>query len=110
MRYIQYARPGALLVLNNQQISPMPVITGVSTYPDDLLAQLQKLDVELAAMDALDIAEKAGNARTVNIVMLGAVSNKMDLDVQIWEDAIAQCVPAKTIEVNRKAFAAGRAL
>ncbi|MDD3243315.1 MAG: 2-oxoacid:acceptor oxidoreductase family protein, partial [Eubacteriales bacterium] len=54
-------------------------------------------------------AEAAGSAKTVNIVMLGAVSREMDLDESVWEQAIAQCVPAKTIEVNKKAFAAGRA-
>ncbi|MDD3244082.1 MAG: indolepyruvate oxidoreductase subunit beta, partial [Eubacteriales bacterium] len=63
-RYIQYARRGALIVLNDQQISPMPVITGVSAYPGDLLEQLKALDVKLVDMNAYTLAEAAGSAKT----------------------------------------------
>ncbi|MDD4797649.1 MAG: indolepyruvate oxidoreductase subunit beta [Eubacteriales bacterium] len=109
-RYVQYARPGALIAVNRQKILPMPVVTGAAAYPGDVLQKLGQLPVTLVDLDAYALAEAAGNARTVNLVMLGAISKVMDIEQDVWQQAIARCVPPKTVAVNQKAFAAGRAI
>ena len=59
-------------------------------------------------MDALALAQKAGNAKAVNTVMLGLLSRNMDFEEALWLEAMRQCVPAKLLEVNLKAFEEGR--
>ena len=54
------------------------------------------------------LAEEAGNMKTVNTVMLGALSSAMALDASLWEKAIEECVRPQFIEVNKKALALGR--
>lgn len=92
-----------VLISNVQQILPMPVIMGTAAYPG-----AEPKGYKTVLLDALDLAETAGSARAVNIVLLGVLSRYMDWPQEKWEAAIAACVPAKTLETNLKAFRAGR--
>ena len=60
------------------------------------------------AFDALALAEKAGNSKAVNIVLLGRLSKQFDFTVEEWMQAIEQSVPEKFLELNKKAFILGR--
>ena len=40
---------------------------------------------------------------------MGAVANAMDFPEEMWQKALEECVPPKFLELNRKAFALGRA-
>jgi indolepyruvate ferredoxin oxidoreductase beta subunit len=108
LRYAPYVRPGGTILVNTQKILPMPVIMGRQPYPDDIIGKLGQYNCTVIAVDALERAQRAGSARAVNTVMLGALSGVMGIDAKLWEDALAQCVPAKVLEVNRKAFNSGR--
>ena len=81
----------------------MPVIMGAAAYPGD-----EPKGCKTVLLDALDLAEVAGSARAVNIVLLGVLSRYMEWPQEKWESAIAACVPPKTLETNLKAFRAGR--
>ncbi len=107
-RWIEYLRPGGQVVTNTQRIDPMPVITGAAAYPEDLAAKLRALGARVDALDCLSLAEQAGSARAVNIVLLGRLSRYFDFPVQAWQDALRACVPAQSLERNQKAFALGR--
>ena len=63
--------------------------------------------LELLIFPALALAEKAGNARTVNTALMGALARRMEVPVETWLEAIADCVPPKTIEINKTAFLLG---
>lgn len=91
------------LISNTQEILPMPVIMGNASYPAAHPAAKNTV-----LLDALDLAEKAGSARAVNIVLLGVLSRFMDWPEEKWEQAIAACVPPKTLESNLRAFRAGK--
>ena len=78
------------------------------TYPQGGLAALASGSVEVVGVDALALALEAGDSRAVNTVMLGALSRRMGLAEELWQQALAACVPQKALEVNRKAFALGR--
>lgn len=105
-RALSYLKPGGTVIVNTQQIAPMPVLTGAAKYPDGLLNAMQKAG-KLLALDALSIARASGARRAVNIVLLGAFAHGTDLKQEDWLKAVAACVPEKTIEENRRAFLAG---
>lgn len=107
-RWLEYLKPGGRIVTNTQRIDPMPVITGAAQYPEGLLDKLEALGAQVDAMDCLALAEEAGNAKAVNLVLLGRLSHYFDFPEEAWQEAIEACVPAKFLELNRKAFALGQ--
>ncbi len=108
LRYAPSVRPGGAILLNTQRILPMPVIMGKQPYPQDVVATLKVRDAHVQAIDALALAQRAGNTKAVNTVMLGLMSRSMDYDEALWLEAIARSVPAKLLDVNLKAFKEGR--
>ncbi|QUI25048.1 indolepyruvate oxidoreductase subunit beta [Vallitalea pronyensis] len=110
LRWRHYLKKDGIIIVNTQEIDPMPVIIGADKYPDDVIEQLQQNENKVIVADALAEARKIGNFRVVNTVLLGLLAKNMDVDVQTWEEAIKQTVPPKTVEVNIKAFQAGYVL
>lgn len=108
-RWVEYLREGGRIVVNTQEINPMPVITGAAEYPDHLIEKMEALGIQVDAMDCLSLAEQAGSAKAVNIVLMGRLSRYFDIPVDTWKEAIRACVPAKFVELNLKAFDLGRA-
>lgn len=107
-RWTQYLKTGGKIIANTQQINPMPVITGAAEYPADLAGKMAAAGVDLDAIDALALAEEAGSAKAVNIVLMGRLSRYFDFAEAEWLEAIAQSVPQKFLEMNKKAFLLGR--
>lgn len=108
-RYVEYLKADGRIVTNTQEVDPMPVITGVTEYPENLIEKMREKGIQVDAMDCLSIANEAGSAKAVNIVLLGRLSRYFDIPLEKWERAIEACVPPKFLELNKKAFAAGRA-
>lgn len=109
-RWLPYLKKGGHLITSTQKIDPMPVITGAMEYPEDIIKKISDLGVDITAVDALKLAEEAGNSKASNVVLMGVVSTKMDFDDKLWQDAIEQCVPEKFLELNKKAFELGKML
>lgn len=108
-RAAEWLNPDGILITNTQQINPMPVITGAMVYPEDLLGKLNELGLKVDALDALTLAQEAGSSKAVNLVLLGRLSNYFhDFTEDEWMAAIEQSVPAKFLEMNKKAFHLGR--
>ena len=107
-RWVSYLKKGGRLVMNTQEIEPMPVITGAAEYPGNITGTIEALGVNVTAVDALGLAEQAGTSRAVNVVLMGVISHILDFGDKVWNDALEQCVPPKVLEVNKKAFELGR--
>lgn len=107
-RYVEFLKPGGHIVVNTQQIDPMPVITGNAAYPEQLVEKMKASGADVEAFDALAVAEEAGSSKAVNIALLGRLSNKFEFTEEQWLDALEKCVPPKFLELNKKAFALGR--
>jgi len=107
-RYIEYLKTDGRIVVNTQQIDPMPVITGAMEYPAELVEKLEAKGIKVDAMDCLSLAEEAGSSKAVNLVLMGRLSKYFDIPEEKWLKAIEECVPEKFVEMNRKAFALGR--
>lgn len=105
-RYAHFLKKDGVIILNDHQINPMPVIIGDAKYPENIVENLQK-KYKLYKVDATDEAIKIGNARVFNIVVLGMAAHYMDFTKEDWLEVIAETVPAKTVEINKKAFNLG---
>ncbi len=109
LRALPYLKKGGRIIVNDRAMNPMPVITGAAVYPQGIIEKLQE-KCDLISVDALSLAEKAGNIKAVNVVLLGILSNSFDFPEEVWQQALTDCVPAKFLELNKKAFDLGRAL
>ena len=107
-RYVEHLKESGRIVVNTQEVDPMPVITGAAQYPENLVEKLENLGILVDALDCLSLAEQAGSSKAVNIVLMGRLSKYFDIPVEKWEKAIRECVPPKFVELNLKAFALGR--
>ena len=107
-RWLPYLKKDGVIVTNTQQIDPMPVITGNATYPEDLVKKMKETGARVDALNCLELAEKAGSAKAVNLVLMGRLSHYFDLEEEKWQKAIEESVPPRFLEMNRKAFELGR--
>jgi len=107
MRWIGYLREKGRMIVNTQKIDPMPVITGIAKYPDNIINQIKSIYGNTVAIDALTIAKESGNIKSVNMVLLGVMASSIDIDKEVWISSIRDIVPKKFIDVNIKAFEAG---
>lgn len=106
MRALPYLKKGGKMIANTQEMNPMPVITGVMKYPENIKEKLEER-INLQAVDALSLAEKAGNIKAVNVVLIGLLAKSMNVDKQVWLDVIKETVPEKFLDINLKAFDMG---
>ena len=107
-RWTEYLKRGGKIIVNTQQINPMPVIIGAAQYPENLAQKMIDAGIDVDAFDALTLAEQAGSPKAVNIVLMGHLSRNFDFSEEEWLEAIAQSVPQKFLELNKKAFMLGR--
>lgn len=107
-RWVSYLKDGGTLILNDRRISPMPVITGAMPYPSEIVEKLEAKGAKLISSDALSLAIEAGNAKSVNVVLIGILSALAVFPEDVWQRALIECVKPKFLELNKKAFALGR--
>ena len=107
LRWAHAVRPGGDIVMNTQEIMPLPVITGAAEYPADAAARVRARDVRLHALDALKIALGCGSAKAVNTVMLGAAAKVAGFDIATMRQALAASVKEKFLALNEQALARG---
>ena len=107
-RYLEFLAKDGKVVVNSQQVDPMPVITGAAAYPEDLISKMTAKGASIDAIDALSLAEEAGSSKAVNIVLMGRLSRYFDFSEDKWLKALEESVPPKFLELNKKAFALGR--
>lgn len=107
LRWANYIKEGGTIIVNEQRIDPMPVITGKAKYPERIVEKLTEKIANTVAIDALKIARECGNIKAVNIVLLGLLAKSSAIEKEVWMEAIREVIPAKVLEVNLKAFEAG---
>jgi indolepyruvate ferredoxin oxidoreductase, beta subunit len=110
IRYLEQLKTGGTLLVNNQNIEPITVKAGDGVYPSsaELSKAFERGAGKVCHVDGLQLAEKAGNSKAANVVILGALSALLDTPPDAWLEAVEAHVPPKAIEGNRKAFMLGR--
>lgn len=106
-RVKHFLRPGGILLVNDLKVLPMPVITGAAKYPEGLKEDMLEEINGAFFIPAASIAAEAGDARSANVVMLGAMCRLFGFDKEKMMQAVTDCVPEKFAETNLKAFALG---
>jgi len=109
-RYLPLLKPGASVVANDLKIPPPAVLMGKESYPEGLVDSIKSSFPDFLLVDGQKLASEAGNPRAANTVLLGAVSKRLDVDEKFWLEALQKMVPAKALEINKKAFLMGRGL
>lgn len=105
-RALPYLKENGMIITGDQQIMPMPVITGAMKYPQDVLS-LAREHAKVIALDALDLAKQCGSIRCANIVLIGVLAKYLPFTREEVCQAVQQCVPPKTIEMNFAALNKG---
>ncbi len=105
-RALPYLKKGGKMIVNDQKMNPMPVITGAKEYPVDILNKLKSV-VDVTALDALSLAKKAGSIKAVNVVLMGVMAKNTTISYERWVETVKNTVPPKFLDVNLKAFELG---
>ncbi len=106
LRYAHFLKPDGALIINDQRMDPITVVTGAAQYPENIIENLSKT-YKVYSIDASAEAIKLGNPRVFNNIVLGLAAQHMDFSKEDWLKVIENTVPPKTIEINQKAFLVG---
>ena len=107
LRYLKFLSKDASIILNTEEIYPPAVNRGDSEYPTDVIDFLKNHYPKVIALNAAKLAHEAGNIRAANVVLLGAVSNLMNIEKSVWESVIKKSFPQKLLKLNLDAFQMG---
>ena len=105
-RYAHFLKKDGAIVVNDQRIDPITVVTGAAQYPENIIEDLEK-EHRVYRVDAMGEALKMGNSKVFNVIVLGVAAKHMDFSKEAWLEAIEKTVPPKTVEMNKKAFLLG---
>lgn len=112
LRWSHYLRPDGLVLVNDSRLVPPVVEIGLFKYPDDPIGQMRAAGIRTVSFDAATIASNLGDLRLGNTVMLGAIADHLPFSAEV----LLRCIEARfarkgaaIVELNRRAFAAGRA-
>lgn len=108
LRWAHYVKPGGFIVLNTEEIPPAQFGDQFVAYPDGIEAFLRSKGFEVVAVDAPSIAKEIGNAKVVNVALLGAASLQLGIADDIWLKVFEDHFPAKIRDVNVRAFVKGK--
>lgn len=108
LRYADSLKPNGIALINRQIITPVTVSSGQQPWVEDLEERIEKAFPNRQIICGLDIAKTLGNIRVVNMVLTGALSNRMDISLEIWNQAVTELVPVGVKDLNLKAFTLGR--
>ena len=108
LRWLEFVKPDGKVIVSDLRIEPAPVLLGRRKYPEDILDVLSA-KVDTTVIRAWEIASGIGNARVANVVLLGTLAEEIHLADVDWEAAIASAIKPELLELNLRAYRAGRA-
>lgn len=102
---------GTVIVMSTDPVKPTSVSSGGKKYPEveRIVSALKEVVDCVLSLSAKEKARMAGNERTTNVVMLGALSGTGALPFTYEEmrEAVKSSVPERSVEANLKAFDLG---
>jgi len=106
-RWLDYLKPSGKVIINDERVDPLPVMTGKAKYPQDIVKEIAAMVPDTTVINATDIAVKCGNVKSANVVMVGMLAGAAGMPTAEVEKAIAAMVPGKVLDINLKAFHEG---
>ncbi|MEQ8170972.1 MAG: indolepyruvate oxidoreductase subunit beta [Candidatus Eremiobacterota bacterium] len=108
LRYINKLKKDGIIIVNTQEILSSTILAGLEEYPKGILDKLKSTVHKVIPVNAIEDAKSLGNIKTVNSIMLGVLSNYLSFEQKLWQEVLKSSVPAKTVDLNLKAFMKGR--
>lgn len=108
VRYLPFLHAKSKVIVNIYKILPPSVALGKTDYPENVLDELTSRGLEVLSLDAFALASDIGEIRAANVVMVGVLSTMLPIPEEVFLDVIKKRVPERFLEVNTKAFLAGR--
>ena len=106
LRYAHFLKKDGVLIINDQRIEPITVVTGAAQYPENIIENLEQ-EHTVYKINAMEEAKKLGNSKAFIIIVLGMAAKHMDFSKEAWLTVIEKTVPQKTVEINQRAFLIG---
>ena len=108
LRQLHRLRADGLVIANDLRLPPAVRLPSAPEYPKDVLKRLRSSADRVVVIRAARLAERAGNPRAANTVLLGALSRYLDLPLGTWHSALQACLRPSLVAVNLRAFELGR--
>lgn len=110
LRWASYLRAGGKMIVNKQRIYPPSVISGMETYPDNVVSLMRDRGIDVLEVDGTEMAEKIGNPVVISTIFIGVLSAFLTFPDKTWKTVITRLVPEKAIDLNLTAFSQGKKL
>jgi indolepyruvate ferredoxin oxidoreductase, beta subunit len=107
LRNINYLAAKGIVLVNDFEWMPLPVAAGFEKYPQDVVEQLRRLAGELVLIPATRLAAELGNDKASNVVLIGLLASRLEIDKKTWLEVIARKVPPRFLDLNLRAFESG---
>ena len=107
IRWLDYLKEDGTIIINDQEIYPMPVIIGAANYPENIFERLEKSSNKTIKVNGYELAKNLGETRALNVILLAVAAKLLPFEKEVWEKALVDMVPKKVLETNQKAFELG---
>ncbi|MDL2280447.1 indolepyruvate oxidoreductase subunit beta [Selenomonadales bacterium OttesenSCG-928-I06] len=107
IRWLDYLKEDGTIIINDQEIYPMPVIIGAADYPENIFEKLEKSSNKTIKVNGHELAKGLGETRALNVILLAVAAKLLPFEKEVWEKALVDMVPKKALEINQKAFELG---
>ncbi|MDA8233643.1 MAG: indolepyruvate oxidoreductase subunit beta [Clostridia bacterium] len=111
-RWTEYLNPSSVVYVNKHKMFPPTVTTGQAEYPSETAIEQELISraSRMEWVDAIGLAKELGNPALAGVIMLGRLSADLEVAPELWLKVISELVPAKFVELNKKAFLTGRGI
>ncbi len=107
LRWLPYLASTGTVIVNTQELEPLPVLTGQAEYTEGILEAIESNVARLIAVDALSIDPVSRNPKMVNTFLLGILARIMPFEKEKWLKVMEQEIKAKLVDINKQSFEAG---
>lgn len=107
-KWLEYLNIDGQMVINDYEIPSAPILTGEIEYPEGIVEEIKEKIDEVTVINGPDLAKEAGNFKTMNIAIIGALVKAIGLESEVdWNEVIEETIKPRFIDVNKKAFKLG---
>ncbi len=107
LRWLPFLSPSGTVIVNTQELDPLPVLTGKFAYPTGILEEIESRVERLIAAEALSIETVKANPKTVNTFLLGILARITPFEKDKWLQVMEREIKARLVDINKQAFEAG---
>lgn len=109
LRWSHILKDGATIILNTKEVFPTLVQQEKEPYPWEEIEAMNGR-YKVISLNAFDEAKKLGKKEMANTILLGILSNRLDITKKAWKLAFEDCMKPSLLKMNLDAFQYGKEL